>query len=172
MSMTPAIFIGNKSKMGCSVFHLLTIHIPSNLKSKWKPCEATAGLEKSPDKIFLLGKLARVQVSHPRTKSLTKTSKHTAPGKQNVKAVCPKDKLEFKVWALNRGKCFTVQGFWYFAEKKARFRGISRGKFAEKSADFAGFSRGKSQNSWNNRPISRDFSGKKSIFEGFSVAYS
>ena len=33
------------------------------------------------------------------------------------------------------------QGFWYFAEKKAKFRGIFRGKFAEKSADFAGFSR-------------------------------
>ena len=29
-------------------------------------------------------------------------------------------------------------GFWYFAEKKAKFRGIFRGKFAEKSADFAG----------------------------------
>ena len=30
------------------------------------------------------------------------------------------------------------QGFWYFAEKKAKFRGIFRGKFVEKSADFAG----------------------------------
>ena len=30
------------------------------------------------------------------------------------------------------------QGFWYFAEKKAKFRGIFRGKFAEKSANFAG----------------------------------
>ena len=61
-----------------------------------------------------------------------------------------------------------------------------RGKFAEKSADFAGFSREKSQNSRHNRPIfegekskfeknwpiSRDFSGKKSIFEGFSGANS
>ena len=36
-----------------------------------------------------------------------------------------------------------MQGFWYFAEKKAKFRGIFRGKFAEKSADFAGFSREK-----------------------------
>ena len=76
------------------------------------------------------------------------------------------------------------QGFWYFAEKKAKFRGIFRGKFAEKSAnfagkkskfaeksaDFAGFSREKSQNSQENRPISRDFSGKESIFEGFSGA--
>ena len=76
------------------------------------------------------------------------------------------------------------QGFWYFAEKKAKFRGIFRGKFAEKSADFAGkkskfaeqsadfrrFSQEKSQNSQENRPISRDFSGKESIFEGFSGA--
>ena len=79
-----------------------------------------------------------------------------------------------------------MQDFWYFAEKKAKFRGIFRGKFAEKSADFAGFSREKSQNSRHNRPIfegekskfeknwpiSRDFSGKKSIFEGFSGANS
>ena len=74
----------------------------------------------------------------------------------------------------------------YYSEKKAKFRGIFRGKFAEKSADFAGFSREKSQNSRNNRPIlagenqnsrenrpiSRDFSGKKSVFEGFSGANS
>ena len=53
-------------------------------------------------------------------------------------------------------------------KKNAKFRGIFRGKFAEKSADFAGFSRKKSQNSQKNRPISRDFSGKKSNFEGFS----
>ena len=53
-------------------------------------------------------------------------------------------------------------------KKKAKFRGIFRGKFAEKSADFAGFSREKSQNSQKNRRISRDFSGKKSNFEGFS----
>ena len=84
---------------------------------------------------------------------------------------------------------FNSQGFWYFAEKKAKFRGIFRGKFAEKSADFAGFSREesqnsrkdrpisgifarKSQNSQKNRPISRDFRGKKSNFEGFSEANS
>ena len=36
-------------------------------------------------------------------------------------------------------KAPSYQGFWYFAEKKAKFRGIFRGKFAEKSADFAGF---------------------------------
>ena len=54
-----------------------------------------------------------------------------------------------------------MQGFWYFAEKKAKFRGIFRGKFAEKSADFVGFSREKSQNSRSNRPISGDFHGRK-----------
>ena len=42
----------------------------------------------------------------------------------------------------------------------------------KKKQDFAGFSRGKSQNSRKNRPISRDFSGKKSNFEGFSGANS
>ena len=71
-------------------------------------------------------------------------------------------------------------------EKKAKFRGIFRGKFAEKSADFAGFSREKSQNlrknwpisqeksqnSQKNRLISRCFSGKQSNFEGFSGANS
>ena len=31
-----------------------------------------------------------------------------------------------------------LQGFWYFAEKKEKFRGIFKGKFAEKLADFAG----------------------------------
>ena len=40
----------------------------------------------------------------------------------------------------------------------------------ETSADFAGFSREESQNSQKNWPISRDFSGKKSNFEGFSGA--
>ena len=34
-------------------------------------------------------------------------------------------------------------GLLIFRGKKAKFRGIFRGKFAEKSADFAGFSRGK-----------------------------
>ena len=58
-------------------------------------------------------------------------------------------------------------GLLIFRGKKAKFRGIFRGKFAEKSADFAGFSRGKSQNSPENRSISRGFSGKKSNFEGF-----
>ena len=52
-----------------------------------------------------------------------------------------------------------TQGFWYFAEKKAKFRGIFRGKFVEKLADFAGFSQEKSQNSRKNRPISREISG-------------
>ena len=56
-----------------------------------------------------------------------------------------------------------------------RFRGIFAGKkskFTEQLADFRRFSREKSQNSRKNRPISRDFSGKKSIFEGFSGANS
>ena len=68
--------------------------------------------------------------------------------------------------------------------KKAKFCGIFGGKFAEKSADFAGFSWEKSQNSqkkladftgfsWEkNRLILRDFSRKKSNFEGFSGANS
>ena len=56
------------------------------------------------------------------------------------------------------------QGFWYFAEKKAKFRGILRGKFAEKSTDFAGFSREKGWNSSKNQPISGIFAGKKSKF--------
>ena len=45
-------------------------------------------------------------------------------------------------------------------------------RFTEKSADFAGFLREKSQNSQKNRPILRDFSGKKSNYEGFSGANS
>ena len=58
--------------------------------------------------------------------------------------------------------CFSSQGFWYFAEKKAKFLGIFRGKFEEKSADFAGFSRGKkSKFAKKNRPISQDFRGRK-----------
>ena len=59
--------------------------------------------------------------------------------------------------------------------KIGRFRGIFAGnksKFVEKSAYFAGFPREKGQNSRNNQPISRDFRGKKSIFEGFSGANS
>ena len=39
-------------------------------------------------------------------------------------------------------------------------------------ADFAGFSREKSKNSQKNRPILRDFSRKKSNYEGFSTANS
>ena len=52
-------------------------------------------------------------------------------------------------------------GLLIFRGKKAKFRGIFRGKFAEKSADFAGFSRDKSQSSRNNQPILRDFRGRK-----------
>ena len=71
-------------------------------------------------------------------------------------------------------------------EKKAKFRGVFRGKFAEKSTAFARFLREKSRNSLKNlpisreksqspqknRPITRDFSGKKSNFKGYSEANS
>ena len=58
--------------------------------------------------------------------------------------------------------CVSSQGFWYFAEKKAKFHGIFRSKFEEKSADFAGFSQGKKvEIRQKNRPISRDFRGRK-----------
>ena len=53
-------------------------------------------------------------------------------------------------------------------KKKENFHGIFRGKFAEKMADFAG----KQSKFAENRPISRDFNGKKSNFEGFSGANS
>ena len=52
-----------------------------------------------------------------------------------------------------------TRGLLRFRGKKAKFRGIFRGKFEEKSADFAGFSQEKSQNSRKNRPISREISG-------------
>ena len=59
--------------------------------------------------------------------------------------------------------------------KIGQFRGIFAGKkskFVEKSADFVGFSLEKSQNLQKNRPTSREFSRKKSNFEGFSGANS
>ena len=59
--------------------------------------------------------------------------------------------------------------------KIGRFRGIFAGKkfnFAEQLTDFGRFSREKSQNSQKNWHISRDFSRKKSLFEGFSGANS
>ena len=56
---------------------------------------------------------------------------------------------------------FSYAGLLIFRGKKAKFRGIFRGKFTEKSADFMGFSREKSQNSRNNRPISVDFRRRK-----------
>ena len=57
--------------------------------------------------------------------------------------------------------CTSIQGFWYLAEKKAKFRGIFRGKFVEKSADFAGFSREKRSKFAEK---SADFAGEKSKF--------
>ena len=72
-----------------------------------------------------------------------------------------------------------MSGLLIFRGKKAKFRGIFRGKFAEKSADFAGFSREKSQTSRKNRPISQDFRGRKvkirrksADFAGFLVEKS
>ena len=59
--------------------------------------------------------------------------------------------------------------------KIGQFRGIFAGKkskFVEKSADFVGFSLEKSQNLQKNQPTSREFSRKKSNFEGFSGANS
>ena len=51
---------------------------------------------------------------------------------------------------------FLRPGFWYFAE----FSGANSRKNRP-------ISRKKSQSSWKNRPISLDFSGKNSNFEGF-----
>ena len=67
---------------------------------------------------------------------------------------------------------FPSTGLLIFRGKKQNFAGFSEANFAEKSADFAGFSQEKSQNLRNNRPISRDFGGKKSIFEAFPGANS
>ena len=69
------------------------------------------GLEKSPHLVvgtsldFLAGQVTfkaclpngqgSMQASHPLIKLLTKTS-NKAPGKQNVRAASPQDKLEFK----------------------------------------------------------------------------
>ena len=72
----------------------------------------------------------------------------------------------FRSWLLIfRGKKAKFRGIFKgkFAEKSANFARLSRekkSKFAEKSADFAGFSREKSQNSQKNRPILRDFQGQ------------
>ena len=57
-------------------------------------------------------------------------------------------------------------------KKKAKFRGIFRGKFAEKSTNFAGFSRKKSQNSREKQAISGIFPGKKSKFAEKSADFA
>ena len=62
-----------------------------------------------------------------------------------------------------------IQGFWYFAEKKAKFRGIFRGKFAEKSADFAGKKSKFAEKSCRFRGI---FAGEKSQFAGKSFDFA
>ena len=48
-----------------------------------------------------------------------------------------------------------------FRRKKAKFRGIFRGKFVEKLANFTGFWGEKSQTLRKNRPILRDFRRRK-----------
>ena len=56
------------------------------------------------------------------------------------------DSVEKKLWFV---VLYHRQGFWYFAEKKAKFAEKSadfagkKSKFAQKSADFEGFSREK-----------------------------
>ena len=58
-----------------------------------------------------------------------------------------------------------ITGLLIFRGKKAKLRGIFRGKFTEKSANiFMGFSREESQNSQKNRPVCGIFAGKKSKF--------
>ena len=55
----------------------------------------------------------------------------------------------------------TIRGLLIFRGKKSKILRDFRGQIHEKSADFAGFSREKSLNSLKNRPISRDFRGRK-----------
>ena len=65
---------------------------------------------------------------------------------------------DFKILQCN--ECQN-QGFWYFAEKKAKFRGIF-GANSQKNRRISRDVRGKkSQSSRNNRPISRDFRRRK-----------
>ena len=66
----------------------------------------------------------------------------------------------------------TEQGFWYFAEKKAKFCGIFGGKFVEKSADFMVFSREKSQNSRKIGRFRGIFAGEKSKFAEKSADFA
>lgn len=83
------------------------------VRQKWCP---GSGLEKGPiwqsgtNQIFLLqwainflrflAQWERVQMSHPLTKSVTlsKKEQNVALDKQNVRAVCPKDQLECKLF--------------------------------------------------------------------------
>ena len=95
----------------------------------------------------------------------------------NEKSLSDKNQVPLSGLLIFRGKKSKIfrdfQG--QIRGKIGRFRRIFAGKkskFVEKSADFARFSREKSQNSQKNRPISQDFSGKKSNFEGFSGANS
>ena len=58
-------------------------------------------------------------------------------------------------------------GLLIFRGKKAKFRGIFRGKFAETSVDFVGLSWEESQNSQKNRPISWILAVKIQILKDF-----
>ena len=64
-------------------------------------------------------------------------------------------------------------GLLIFRGKKSKISRDFQGQIRGKIGRFRGIFAGKSQNSRNNRPISRDFRGKKeSIFEGVSGANS
>ena len=43
--------------------------------------------------------MGKGQASQPFTKSLNKDEQEVVSGKQNVKAACPKDKLEYKLFS-------------------------------------------------------------------------
>ena len=78
------------------------------------------------------------------------------------------DKECFLIDFLSKGVAqgLIIQGFWYFAEKKAKFCRIFRGKLAEKLADFMGFLWEKSQNSQKNWPILAERSQISKDFQG------
>ena len=59
-----------------------------------------------------------------------------------------------------------------FRGKKSKISQDFQGQIHGKIGRFRGIFAGESQNSQKNWPISRDFSGKKSNFEGFSGASS
>ena len=79
--------------------------------------------------------------------------------------------------ATVRGVCRLVlwqhyTGLLIFRGKKSKISRDFQGQICGKIGPFRGIFAEKSQNSQKNRPISREFSGKKSNFEGFSGANS